>query len=642
MDINKAAQQYLNAGFSIIPCLDNKRPTEDWHQYTTTRIDKWNGRSPQAIAVVGGEVSCGLEIIDVDNGSLINDFLDRIGKEIASKLIIAKTQSSGYHIFYKRNSAPGNTKLATAWQEVETSGTHAFSWRPGKKYKAKKINKKYYISTAAIETRGTGGYVLIEPSKGYNFKDNKKLSDAVFLADNEVEKIWNVAESFGDVKPADTKIQKQIEKNQQVKSKPFDDLNHRTTPDRLLDLLIKHGWEYAETKGNNIRVRRPGKAKGISGTIGGNKEFPLFYCFTSSTEFEPDKAYMPYQVYALLEHDNDFTKAAGILYGLGYGKEKESYDIDFQNTAEIMSTHFKPIKWAVRDIIPEGLTILAAKPKFGKSWLMLSLGYSVATGSQVWSYKDVESTGSVYYLALEDSFRRIQDRIKNMEGFFDKFPENFKIAVVSPTIGNGFIDAIKNILEKDKKAGLVIIDTLQKIRPSSTGKRQIYQAEYEDYGRLQALAINSGVPFIAIHHTRKANGMAVDNPVDEMSGSTGLQGVADTLIVCSHDKEQDCQKMFVTGREVEENTYKMEFDLYDMTWNLSDYSIDNINPDFAIISSLNDWFEQKKQITQREASKIWKINKRNTNRKLKQFVEEVKIELVKKAAGSQPAVYEKK
>ena len=63
---------------------------------------------------------------------------------------------------------------------------------------------------------------------------------------------------------------------------------------------------------------------------------------------------------------------------------------------------FEPIKYVVPGVIVEGLTILAGKPKLGKSWLMLHAAIAVASGGL--TLGDIECiTGDVLYCALEES-----------------------------------------------------------------------------------------------------------------------------------------------------------------------------------------------------------------------------------------------
>lgn len=311
---------------------------------------------------------------------------------------------------------------------------------------------------------------------------------------------------------------------------------------------------------------------------------------------------------------NDFAEARGIgtVAKLLFPRKVKIVDGD-----EIYTNKYKKLQWAVNGIIPEGLTILAGAPKLGKSWLMLGLAYAIAKGEKAWGFGGTHQ-GNAYYLALEDSERRIQDRFLHMEGYIDEVPKALKICTEFPRIGEGFIEELDKIKEQDPEMRVVIIDTLQKIRPVSNGKRMIYQAEYEDYEKLQRWSITNGIPVICVHHTRKGQGGKDDNPFDEISGSTGIQGVADTLIVCRRPKGTNEGTMYVTGREVSEEAYPMTFTTETMTWTIeaSEESVD-VAP--VIWDS---WFANNDHITIKEASKLWNTNRCTARKRLEELVDD--------------------
>src|SRR5262245_14277803 len=82
--------------------------------------------------------------------------------------------------------------------------------------------------------------------------------------------------------------------------------------------------------------------------------------------------------------------------------------------ASLRTMNFKVVEYIVPGIIPEGLTILAGRPKIGKSWLALDLALAVSGGRAVLG--DITpAQGDVLYAALEDNKRRLWKRIrKNM------------------------------------------------------------------------------------------------------------------------------------------------------------------------------------------------------------------------------------
>lgn len=83
------------------------------------------------------------------------------------------------------------------------------------------------------------------------------------------------------------------------------------------------------------------------------------------------------------------------------------------SAAELMAEELPPVRWVVPGLLPEGVTLLAGKPKLGKSWLALGLGMAVASGGVALGTKQVEC-GDVLYLALEDNPRRLQGRLGKM------------------------------------------------------------------------------------------------------------------------------------------------------------------------------------------------------------------------------------
>ena len=78
---------------------------------------------------------------------------------------------------------------------------------------------------------------------------------------------------------------------------------------------------------------------------------------------------------------------------------------------ELNGLEFPPLKFAIPGMIPEGLTILAGKPKSGKSWLALQAAYSVALGKNLMDGSQIEQ-GQALVLGLEAGQRRLQDRIR--------------------------------------------------------------------------------------------------------------------------------------------------------------------------------------------------------------------------------------
>ena len=77
--------------------------------------------------------------------------------------------------------------------------------------------------------------------------------------------------------------------------------------DDFENVLKAHNWVVAAKHGDKTRYTRPGKGGGVSAEY--DKDKGIFYVFTSSTEFEANKGYPPFAVFAMLEHGGDFKQA---------------------------------------------------------------------------------------------------------------------------------------------------------------------------------------------------------------------------------------------------------------------------------------------------------------------------------------------
>ncbi len=218
------------------------------------------------------------------------------------------------------------------------------------------------------------------------------------------------------------------------------------------------------------------------------------------------------------------------------------------SAAELVSKEFEPPRWAVPDILPAGLSILAAKPKIGKSWLAYGVCVAVATGGVALGTKPVEK-GEALYLALEDNERRLKKRLKTLLGG-DTAPDGLHIATEWPTIGEGGVEELDAWLCDYPAARVVVIDTLKKFRLRSGGNRNLYDVDYESVEPLVPVAAEHNVAILLVHHSNKQVDPA--DPFDVISGSTGLTGGVDSALVLSRERGAADAFLYVDGRDIEE------------------------------------------------------------------------------------------
>lgn len=175
-------QQFMNAGYSFIPCGTDARPwVESWEEYQYQRPEPDDIASmpfldAPNVAIIAGEVSGGVECLDFDikndpKGSIWEEFGVAVREkkitDILRKTTIQETKSGGYHVIYKCNKVGRNEVLA----------------------------KPAMGNKPIIETRANGGYFLVHPSHRYTLLQGSILSINE-ITPEEREQIMEVCKSL--------------------------------------------------------------------------------------------------------------------------------------------------------------------------------------------------------------------------------------------------------------------------------------------------------------------------------------------------------------------------------------------------------------------------------------------------------------
>ncbi len=228
----------------------------------------------------------------------------------------------------------------------------------------------------------------------------------------------------------------------------------------------------------------------------------------------------------------------------------------------LMTTPLPVTRYVVDQILPQGLHILAGAPKMGKSWLALWLCLQVAKGEPVWGFESTR--GTVLYLCLEDSYARIQNRLFQITE--DASP-SLHFANLAGQIGGGLEAQVKNFLSEHPDTNLIVIDTLQKVR-SAAGEANPYASDYRDLSALKTLADQNHIAILLIHHLRKMND---DDPLNMISGTTGISGATDSSFVLKPSKRGSRTAMlYCTGRDIEYRELPLEFRKETHIWELTE------------------------------------------------------------------------
>ena len=192
-----------------------------------------------------------------------------------------------------------------------------------------------------------------------------------------------------------------------------------------------------------------------------------------------------------------------------------------------------------------GTYLFAGAPKLGKSFLMAQIAYHISMGVPLWEYP--ARKGTVLYLALEDDYRRLQERLYRMFG--TDGADSLFFSVSAGNLGNGLDEQLQEFMKQHTDTKLIIIDTLQKVREVG-GDNYSYANDYEIITRLKQFADSYGICLLLVHHTRKQGS---DDKFDMISGTTGLLGAADGAFLLQKEKRiGNAATLEVSGRDQQE------------------------------------------------------------------------------------------
>jgi len=228
----------------------------------------------------------------------------------------------------------------------------------------------------------------------------------------------------------------------------------------------------------------------------------------------------------------------------------------------LMAKHFDPIMWVIPGVLSEGMYVLAGAPKLGKSWL--ALGWMLAVGSGGSALGSIScAKGDVLGLMLEDNERRLQRRIRQMR--LSDIPDTVTLLTEWPTIDDGCIREIEAWIAGVSNPRLIVVDVFARVKGNKGGKETDYDFDYRQAAALQAIASAHNLALVVIHHTRK---MAADDPFDEVSGTRGLTGAADGVLVLKRDGGTQQPVLYGRGRDLEEFESALQFDGETGAWSV--------------------------------------------------------------------------
>lgn len=306
--INPKVSFGQDIGLSIISVSSQKQPFKPWSEYQTkiAPISEWHSHYIRqgTVGVITGKVSGNLEIIDVDvkndpDGTIWEEYTKLIPSNLFERFLIQTTPNKGYHIIYRcpETEIEGNQKLAL-----------------------------HSDKAVIIETRGEGGYFCTSKVNNTvvqgNFNLEELSTDIPIITKDEREFLLETARTL-------TRFFQQ--RNPSVADNVFtyteSAINEFNKKFLMVDLFVKHGWSIVNEDELKYYLLRPGSSARHSGYY--FKEGRTFYCFSTSTGFQPEKPYNNFQILKVMEGDNDYKKTLRLLsdYGFSSAQKKEKVSV---------------------------------------------------------------------------------------------------------------------------------------------------------------------------------------------------------------------------------------------------------------------------------------------------------------------------
>ena len=308
-------------------------------------------------------------------------------------------------------------------------------------------------------------------------------------------------------------------------------------------------------------------------------------CQRIASSIPKDIAYDRYRPFRkdwndVLLHQEDFNgKDTYEVISLSEETHEEVPCLQSMTMEELFETTFPPKTAIISSLLYSGTYIFAGAPKVGKSFLMLQFAYHVATGTPLWGFSVLQS--GVLYLALEDDYSRLQERLYRMFGV--ETTSSLHLAINANTLADGLVDQISGYVRSHSDIRLIIIDTLQKVRDGGV-EGYSYANDYESITKLKQFSDHTGVCILIVHLTRK---MESSDPYEKISGTNGLLGAADGGFILSKDRRSDnSATLEVVGRDQEELTITLRKDRESLAWNLEEMATPPyvVPPDPLILS----------------------------------------------------------
>lgn len=322
---------------SIIPVSSEKTPYASWKKYQKeiAPIEYWHNHylNQGSVGIITGAINNNLECIDIDvkndlSKTIMDEYKSIIPLNLYNRLIVQTTPNNGFHLIYQCPNIVlgGNQKLA-----LEANGE------------------------VIIETRSEGGYFCT------NIIKNKILQGVLDLKNTTVDIPIITPEERDLLLELARSLTRYFDSNKTIKSKAFEYsdpiINDFNRNFNIIDVFKKHDWIVTKDDNEKVYLLRKGSLAVHSGYYFKDKQ--TFFCFSTSTEFRPEKPYNHFQIMQILEGKNDYKSTLNVLSEYGYivATKSKSDKISADDIAKFLNEKGVRYDTLIQDLTLDGMSI---------------------------------------------------------------------------------------------------------------------------------------------------------------------------------------------------------------------------------------------------------------------------------------------
>lgn len=218
---------------------------------------------------------------------------------------------------------------------------------------------------------------------------------------------------------------------------------------------------------------------------------------------------------------------------------------ELYRASDLQGKVLPPLHWLVQGFIPEGVTMIVAHSKTGKTFLAEDVAVAVALGSKAWGKIEVEQ-GRVIYLDTEGSRRRVQKRLFDLLGGQQEWPEELLLTHECITLTPEGLAIVEKMVEQHGPRGF-FIDTFNASRPARRPNGDLVKEDYDLIRALRQIGEKSHCGMVVLHHASMA---AKSDTVNAGAGTHGLAAAANAVLTFQRARGEHDAIMHVAGNDL--------------------------------------------------------------------------------------------